>query len=164
MCSTVEIAGQPNALHMRDLKSCKVGLLEGTLILRSIRMLNTLFKSCIQVCIGPVSRSLLLHECTGCEFHIACQQLRIHTSTATDFHIHVTSKAIIEDCRDLRFAKYAWTYDGIEEDYRVSGLRRDVNNWDKVDDFNWLNPTEASPNWSIMPPGAQQHRILPQSE
>eukprot|EP00041_Stephanoeca_diplocostata_P013882 m.248031 g.248031 ORF g.248031 m.248031 type:complete len:338 (+) comp19501_c0_seq18:188-1201(+) len=136
---TVEIAGQPNALHMRDLKSCKV-------------------------CIGPVSRSLLLHECTGCEFHIACQQLRIHTSTATDFHIHVTSKAIIEDCRDLRFAKYAWTYDGIEEDYRVSGLRRDVNNWDKVDDFNWLNPTEASPNWSIMPPGAQQHRILPQSE
>eukprot|EP00041_Stephanoeca_diplocostata_P013886 m.248215 g.248215 ORF g.248215 m.248215 type:complete len:139 (+) comp19501_c0_seq43:1247-1663(+) len=101
MCSTVEIAGQPNALHMRDLKSCKVGLLEGTLILRSIRMLNTLFKSCIQVCIGPVSRSLLLHECTGCEFHIACQQLRIHTSTATDFHIHVTSKAIIEDCRVL---------------------------------------------------------------
>eukprot|EP00041_Stephanoeca_diplocostata_P013887 m.248229 g.248229 ORF g.248229 m.248229 type:complete len:172 (+) comp19501_c0_seq45:138-653(+) len=73
---TVEIAGQPNALHMRDLKSCKV-------------------------CIGPVSRSLLLHECTGCEFHIACQQLRIHTSTATDFHIHVTSKAIIEDCRVL---------------------------------------------------------------
>eukprot|EP00041_Stephanoeca_diplocostata_P013881 m.247982 g.247982 ORF g.247982 m.247982 type:complete len:68 (+) comp19501_c0_seq11:1785-1988(+) len=47
---------------------------------------------------------------------------------------------------------------------QVSGLRRDVNNWDKVDDFNWLNPTEASPNWSIMPPGAQQHRILPQSE
>ena len=26
-----------------------------------------------------------------------------------------------------------------------------INNWDDVDDFNWLAADKASPNWSILP-------------
>ena len=33
-----------------------------------------------------------------------------------------------------------------------SGLNERVNNWDQVDDFNWLVSGTHSPNWSLLPP------------
>lgn len=123
---TVELAGQPNVLHIKDLLNCRV-------------------------MIGPVSRSLLLHNCVGCTFSIACQQLRVHDTYKTDFYLHVTSKAIIEDCNGLRFAPYNYTYDNLEADYKISELDRETNAWDAVDDFKWLNPMAPSPNWCTIP-------------
>lgn len=122
----VELAGQPNVLHIKDLLNCRI-------------------------MIGPVSRSLLLHNCVGCTFSIACQQLRVHDTYKTDFYLHVTSKAIIEDCNGLRFAPYNYTYDNLESDFKISELDRDTNAWDAVDDFKWLNPTAPSPNWCTIP-------------
>ena len=37
-----------------------------------------------------------------------------------------------------------------------SGLNETVNNWDKVDDFNWLAAASPSPNWSLLPPGQRR--------
>ena len=34
----------------------------------------------------------------------------------------MTSRAIIEDCRDVRFAPYSWDYEGLQADYKESGL------------------------------------------
>eukprot|EP00040_Diaphanoeca_grandis_P023370 m.127072 g.127072 ORF g.127072 m.127072 type:complete len:340 (-) comp29244_c1_seq1:72-1091(-) len=122
----VDLVGQPNVLHIKDLHDC-------------------------QVRIGPVSRSLLLTNCTKCRFSIACQQLRVHTTTDTDFYLHVTSRAIIEDCKTVRFAPYDWKYDGLEDDYVRSGLDKNTNSWNTIDDFKWLNPNQPSPNWSLIP-------------
>lgn len=122
----VEMAGQPIAFHIRGLKNCTV-------------------------LVGPVSRSLLISDCTSCRFWIGCQQLRVHTTTETDFYLHVTSKAIIEDCTKVRFAPYNWNYSGIDADYKASGLDRSRNSWDAVDDFKWLNPNAPSPNWALIP-------------
>lgn len=49
------------------------------------------------------------------------------------------------------FAPFTWSYPEILEDYRLSGLDRNRNNWDQVDDFNWLAMGEKSPNWSVIP-------------
>ena len=32
-----------------------------------------------------------------------------------------------------------------------AGLDEGVNNWDKVDDFNWLALDKPSPNWTVLP-------------
>ena len=70
-------------------------------------------------------------------------------------------------------APYNWTYPGMDEDYRQSGLDRTINNWQQVayfialvtsvassckwiyvlqiGDFNWLSTDRPSPNWSILP-------------
>lgn len=122
----VEMAGQPNVFHIRGLANCTV-------------------------LVGPVSRSLLISDCSQCRFWIACQQLRVHTTTETDFYLHVTSKAIIEDCSAMRFAPYNWKYPNLDDDYTASGLDRSRNSWDAVDDFKWLNPNAPSPNWSVLP-------------
>ena len=120
------ITGQPNVLHIRGLDNCLV-------------------------CIGPVSRSLLIRDCVDCTFAIACQQLRVHDAERTDFYLHVTSRAIIEDCAALRFAPFSWEYSELDADFAASELSRTSNSWATPDDFEWLNPTKASPNWSVLP-------------
>ena len=122
----VKLFGSPGAVHVSNLKNCKI------------------FS-------GPVSGSIFIDECTDCIFVMPCQQMRIHSTTSTDFYIHVTSKAIIEDCQKVRFAPYNWKYQAIDEHYKISGLDKSRNNWNDVDDFNWLASDSHSPNWSILP-------------
>ncbi|KAM8945426.1 tubulin-specific chaperone C [Pelodytes ibericus] len=123
---TVTLLGSPATLHLRGLHGCRL------------------------LC-GPVSSSVFVDNCTDCLFAFPCQQLRTHNTTATRFYLHVTSKAIIEDCKDLHFAPFTWTYETIDQDYEVSGLSKARNNWELVDDFNWLARGIQSPNWTIIP-------------
>ena len=122
---TVKLFGAPSAIHIFNLKNCRI------------------FS-------GPVSSSVFIRSCTNCVFVLPCQQLRIHNTYDTDFYIHVTSKAIVEDCSRVQFAPYNWKYDGLDSDYQLSGLDKERNNWDKVDDFNFLAADVASPNWSVL--------------
>ncbi|OCT79373.1 tubulin-specific chaperone C [Xenopus laevis] len=125
---TVSLTGSPATLHIRGLRRCKV------------------------LC-GPVSSSVFVDDCSDCLFAFPCQQLRTHNSLRCRFYLHVTSRAIIEDCAHLSFAPFTWTYEGIAGDFAVSGLDRDSNNWNQVDDFNWLVNDVPSPNWGVIPEG-----------
>lgn len=33
---------------------------------------------------------------------------------------------------------------------QISGLDKTKNNWNKIDDFNWLSVNEHSPNWKVI--------------
>ena len=122
---TVKLYGNPTTIHMTNLINC-------------------------QIYSGPVTTSVFVEKVKNSSLHLACQQLRIHETTDTDFHIHVTSKAIIEDSQNVRFGVYNFNYEGLENHYKISGLSKEVNNWNKVDDFNWLAADKPSPNWTIL--------------
>ncbi|XP_072523884.1 tubulin-specific chaperone C [Salminus brasiliensis] len=122
----VRMLGSPSTLHIKNVKDC--------LILS-----------------GPVSSSVFVDECSSCTLGFACQQLRTHNTTDTQIYLHVTSRAIVEDCQGVRFAPLTWTYDGMDSDFRVSGLDPKRNNWSLVDDFNWLAAGTPSPNWTVIP-------------
>lgn len=113
-------------------------------------------KNCLVIC-GPTSRSIFLDDCTNCKFVVACQQLRCHRSINCDLYLKVTSRAIIEDCKQIHVAEYNNSYDGLEDDLSHSGLDPVVNNWNELDDFNWLATDKPSPNWSIL---EQEHLVL----
>jgi len=98
--------------------------------------------------VGPISGSLFLENCNESTYHVTCQQARIHTTQSATFYIHVTSKAIIEDSKELKFGKREQFYEGYEGDLVESGLS-ETNNWDDVDDFNWLSK-DPSPNWRVV--------------
>ena len=83
---------------------------------------------------------------------------RTHNTKQTNFYLHVTSRAIIEDCSEVKFAPFALKYDGLDQDFESSSLNRDTNNWNKIDDFNWLASDKPSPNWSIL---QEEHRKYP---
>ncbi|XP_068021191.1 tubulin-specific chaperone C [Melanerpes formicivorus] len=127
----VRLRGNANTLRVRDCRGCTV------------------------LC-GPVSTSVLVDGCNDCVLVLACQQLRTHRTRDSSFYVQVTSRAVIEDCTKVSFAPYTWSYPGIEGDFESSGLDRNRNNWNLVDDFDWLATDKPSPNWSLIP---EQERI-----
>lgn len=122
---TVKIYGNPNTVHASELSNCTIQ-------------------------IGPISTSMFVDDCVRVTFMVACQQLRIHRTSDCNFNIHVTSRSIIEDSKDLHFAPYNWTYVDIDKHFILAGMDKSVNNWKAVDDFNWLALDVPSPNWSIL--------------
>ncbi|XP_067225647.1 tubulin-specific chaperone C [Chanodichthys erythropterus] len=122
----VRLYGCPSTLHIKNVRSCEI------------------------LC-GPVSSSVFVDQCADSTLVLSCQQLRTHNTTATQIYVHVTSRAIIEDCHGVRFAPFTWTYPGIQDHYKVAGLDPDRNNWTDVDDFNWLAAGTPSPNWTVIP-------------
>lgn len=124
---TVRIYGAPSTLHMVNLRQCTI-------------------------LVGPVSSSVFAQDCKDCNFAFACQQLRLHSSTDCSIYLHVTSRAIIEDCSQIRVAPYNWSYEDQMSHFNLAGLDPKINNWNCVDDFNWLSSEKNSPNWSILEP------------
>ncbi|XP_062590697.1 tubulin-specific chaperone C-like [Saccostrea cucullata] len=122
---TIKLFGAPSTVHMKNLTDCIV-------------------------ITGPVSSSIFISDCKNCTFVIACQQLRTHSTTKCKFYLHVTSRAIIEDCSELEFAPYSLSYSKLDDHFVTAGLDKSKNNWHDVDDFNWLAHDVHSPNWNIM--------------
>ncbi|XP_022061997.2 tubulin-specific chaperone C [Acanthochromis polyacanthus] len=122
----VRLMGSPSTLHLKNIDGCEI------------------------LC-GPVSSSVFIDQCRNSTLAFPCQQLRTHNTIDTQVYLHVTSRAIIEDCRGLSFAPFSWSYPTLEEDFAVSGLDRQQNNWREVDDFNWLAAGTPSPNWTVLP-------------
>lgn len=122
---TVRIYGTPNTLHMVSLVQCTI-------------------------LTGPVTTSVLVDNCRDCEFAFACQQLRLHSSTNCTIYLHITSRTIIEDSTKIYVAPYNWTYEDQMNHFKLAGLNTKINNWNQIDDFNWLSKEESSPNWSIL--------------
>lgn len=111
--------------------------------------------NCVILC-GPVSRSVFADKCTNCKFVFGCQQLRLHTSHHCDLYMHVTCRAIIEDCNNINVAPYNYQYANHDDDFAKAGLDVTKNNWEHVADFNWLASDIQSPNWSQI---ASEQRI-----
>jgi tubulin-specific chaperone C len=118
----------------------------------SIQVLN--MSNCLILC-GAVSRSVFAINCKNCIFAFSSQQLRLHSSVACDIYMFVTSRAIIEDCKEIRIAPCSYTYENIDQDIIRAGLDSGTNNWEDVGDFNWLSTEMPSPNWSRIDPENQ---------
>lgn len=121
----VRMHGSPSTLHLKHIDGCEI------------------------LC-GPVSSSVFVDQCKNSTLAFPCQQLRTHNTTDTHVYLHVTSRAIIEDCRGVGFAPFTWSYPTLEEDFAASGLDQERNNWSQVDDFNWLAAGTPSPNWTVI--------------
>jgi tubulin-specific chaperone C len=123
--STIQLHGNPSVLWIKDL--------ENTLVL-----------------CGPITGSAFVNNCKNCKIIVACHQLRIHESHNTQFYINVGSRAIIENCKNVQFSEYSFSYPNIEKHFEMSGLSIKKSNWECVDDFNWLNQEQKSPNWKFL--------------
>lgn len=131
-------------VHLSRLDNCVVVIKGNPATMHLDNVLNTI------ILCGPVSSSIFMDNCNNCKMALACQQLRCHSSVNCNIYLHVTSKAIIEDSRDIQVAPYNLKYDGINKDFGTSALDMNRNNWDLLDDFNWLSTEVASPNWNIL--------------
>ncbi|CAF0976974.1 unnamed protein product [Brachionus calyciflorus] len=126
--STIQLFGNPSVVHVANIDTCTI------------------------LC-GPLTGTAFINQAINSKIIIASHQLRIHDSRDTQFYIHVGSRAIIENCKQVKFGAYAWTYPKLETHFEKSKLNLEklgVYNWQLIDDFNWLNQEIKSPNWSFV--------------
>lgn len=121
----LDVFGNPSTVHIINCKNSKIN-------------------------IGPVSTSIFIDKCTNNVFQLFCQQLRVHNTYDSLFYLHVCTRGIIEDSSRLKFDVYAFTYDQLDEHIGRSKLDRSINNWNKIEDFNWLVKNKQSPNWELL--------------
>ncbi|KAF3763080.1 hypothetical protein M406DRAFT_48782 [Cryphonectria parasitica EP155] len=74
---------------------------------------------------------------------VNARQVRIHECENVSVYLWAGSRPIIEDCKGVRFAEIPTCYQ------LTNGQEPPNNQWNQVDDFNWLK-TEASPNWKTI--------------
>lgn len=99
---------------------------------------------------GPIARSLFAENCKNSSFAVACQQMRLHSSLCCRLYLHVTCRAIIEDCTKIDIGSYNYTYPMIDCDFDKASLDKSKNNYTDIADFNWLSPDVHSPNWQMI--------------
>ncbi|XP_061390830.1 tubulin-specific chaperone C [Musca vetustissima] len=99
---------------------------------------------------GPIARSLFADFCTNSTLTVACQQMRLHSSVQCQIYLHVTCRAIIEDCNRIEVGPYNYDYSGIDDDFNQANIKKDVNNYADIADFNWLSSEVPSPNWHLI--------------
>lgn len=142
LCAADEVNGKD--ITVSQLENCSLRIVGHPGSLQLSHLTN-----CVILC-GPVQRSVFADNCTNCRLVFGCQQLRLHTSQHCDLYMHVTCRAIIEDCQHIRVAPYNLAYENIVEDFASAGLDLNKNNWADVADFNWLSADVPSPNWSVL--------------
>ncbi|KAJ4421138.1 hypothetical protein N0V82_003902 [Gnomoniopsis sp. IMI 355080] len=102
-----------------------------------------------------VSRSLIIAGHVAGPAHITAvkdsvlvvnaRQVRMHECDNVRVWLWCGSRPIIEGCKGVRFAE-------LPGNYLTDNQDASNNQWDQVDDFNWLK-AEASPNWSKLAEG-----------
>lgn len=129
----VFICGTPSTVRVSSLSTCKI--------------------------FACASTSIFIENCKNTIFVCASQQLRIHDTAATDFYIYVTSSAIIENCKELRFAPLTLNSPLIQKSFELTGFDGSNNNWKVINDFDWLSSYESSPNWCEIPEEEQNQPL-----
>ncbi|KAK5172722.1 uncharacterized protein LTR77_002842 [Saxophila tyrrhenica] len=98
-------------------------------------------KQSLVVC-GHVNGAAHLTNISNSVIVVASRQFRMHESRNCDIYLFTSSRPIIEDCQNIRFAPLPETYKAHEHE----GVE---NQWQNVDDFKWLK-NEHSPHWNIL--------------
>ncbi|CAL8111264.1 unnamed protein product [Orchesella dallaii] len=123
--AVIILEGGPSTLRLANLKNCKL------------------------LC-GPVRTSVFVDNVQESVLFLCCQQLRTHSSENVDIYLRVSSRAIIEDCKNIRFGPYNWNHEKSNDLHIKAGIAATLERYDAVDDFNWLSSTH-SPNWCLIP-------------
>eukprot|EP00325_Prymnesiales_sp_UTEX-LB-985_P004111 CAMPEP_0174705092 /NCGR_PEP_ID=MMETSP1094-20130205/8433_1 /TAXON_ID=156173 /ORGANISM="Chrysochromulina brevifilum, Strain UTEX LB 985" /LENGTH=385 /DNA_ID=CAMNT_0015903213 /DNA_START=47 /DNA_END=1204 /DNA_ORIENTATION=- len=131
---------------LEELTDCEVRLLSSSAVLWIRNLSNC------RIFALPVARSIYVTACEGCTLYLGSRQLRIHTSSRTDFYVHTTSHPIIEHCSSLRFAPYPALPPNLQPAFDAVGIKPELNQWQLVDDFDWLKASH-SPNWTELAEG-----------
>ncbi|KAK8196935.1 tubulin binding cofactor C-domain-containing protein [Phyllosticta capitalensis] len=116
-------------------------------------------KSSLVVC-GRVSGAIHLTNLAHSVVVVSTRQFRMHECRGVAVYLACSSRPIIEDCVDVRFAPCPSLYSPPTSTSTSTPSTDPTpeaqpppqqNLWDQVDDFKWLK-AEPSPNWRALPP------------
>ena len=134
-----EIKGKNNII-MENINGCDIYLLFD-------------FKACYinnctkcNIFLGSVSGGTHITHCSESKIYLMTHQLRVHQTTKTHFYVLINSNPIIEHSKENVFHPLKIKYNDYENNLKVSGLDKNNNKWNQVQDFQWLKK-DKSPNF-----------------
>ena len=139
-------ADLPRDFLVDRLESCDVLLTGG---FRALRLQN--LRDCV-VFGGCVTGPVYVEDCAGCSFFLCAQQLRIHRTAESDFHVKAVAGPIIEGCSGLVFGPIDRAHRSLRGHLAEHGMLRKPNLWRDVKDFRWLK-AQQSPHFSLVGAG-----------
>jgi hypothetical protein len=122
------VNGQP--FELKDLDSCDVQVLCWSSTVQIDRL-----KNC-RVFIGPVESSCFVRNCEGCEFIMACRQLRTRDLKDCTFRLLAGTDPVIERSTGITFSPFNGSYHGLRKHCTSAGLNPNDNHWRLIFDFN----------------------------
>ena len=130
---TVTIVGLANTVYIRDLTDTSV-----------------------TICVA--CRAINVRNCSNCKLKLICQQLRIDSTTGSEFTIFISARSMLEASTDLKFRelKLEDLYKGDVTEEQVRDLLKMAefnvkqNNWKCIDDFDWLSEEVPSRNYKLL--------------
>jgi len=141
---TLELSDVQGDVELKNLSGCQISIMGCPATIYMSNISNCMITS------QPVSSSVLIYGCVNSQIILACQQLRIHQAKDTVFRLHIVARSIIEDCSRVTFGTLPSDYEANDTLWEEAGFGKDKNNYNLVDDFNWLSNTGPSPNWSLV--------------
>ena len=113
------------------------------------------FKACYiknitnsNIFIGSVAGGTHITSSKDSNIYLITHQLRIHETFNTKFYVLINSNPIIEKSKELIFYPLKIKYNDYNENVKISGVDVNKNNWNNVQDFQWLKK-EKSPNFDV---------------
>lgn len=104
-------------------------------------------------------RAITIRNCKDCRFNLICQQLRIDSTFDSSFEIFTSTRSMLESSKGLSFKRL--DLGNIEQtelsNEELSDLLTNAqfdinqNNWNCIDDFDWLSPNSPSKNFKLVP-------------
>ena len=104
--SDAESAGK-DKVYLENLENCDVYL---PFLLKAAYLKGV---SNCRVYVGCVEGACFVNGATNCVVHVCSHQLRIHNSRQTTFMVFAKQGPIIEDCSELVFGPYKFSYEGL---------------------------------------------------
>ena len=111
---------------------------------------------------GTIAGSAHITDIRDSTIVITARQLRVHKCENVVIYLQCSSRPIIEDCKEVRFAPLPETlvrlpyietlWEMLANEWDCQITEESIvqpNLWNQVDDFKWLRP-EPSPNWSVL--------------
>ena len=136
-----EIKGKNNII-MENIINCNIYLLYD-------------FKACYinncqncNIFLGCICGGAHITNCVNSKIYLITHQLRIHQTTNSDFYTLTNSNPIIEHSNENVFHPLKIKYEGFENNLKKSGIDVNNNNWNKIQDFQWLKK-DKSPNFNV---------------
>ena len=136
-----EIKGKNNIL-IENITNCNIYLLYD-------------FKACYMnncqncnIYLGCICGGTHITNCVNSKIYLISHQLRIHQTTKSHFYVLTNSNPIIEYSKENIFHPLKIKYEGFDENVKISGIDINKNNWNQVQDFQWLKK-DKSPNFNI---------------
>lgn len=137
-------------ISLIDLKNCDVNIvgLANTVYIRNLK------DTSVTVCLA--CRAITVVNCNNCQFKLVCQQLRIDATSQSIFKIYTSARSMLESSRELEFQKLnldtldETSPENVKDLFEKAKFDPQRNNWECIDDFDWLSPGTKSKNFRIV--------------